>query len=266
MLNLDLAEFYRLTQFLTGVQHIIGMEITDSTDVIAEETRKILVNRFDEMLKICDLLGLELSSIKIDRLKRATIEPQAKLKSLLEPLRQLEERVNDEIDFNLYLVIPRAKAAYYEQPALFGDEVAKNFFTASYDIQEAGNCFATARNTACVMHLMRALEVALDAIGLGVGVPNTVVEAQNSWERLLAKIADQIKSNDNAGDPTWTPKRQFFVDAHAHLFAVKNAWRNPSMHLEKKYEDREAQRIYNAVKDFMEHLATHLDTSGRFMP
>jgi hypothetical protein len=38
------------------------------------------------------------------------------------------------------------------------------------------------------------------------------------------------------------------------------------MHLEKKYEDREAQRIYNAVKDFMEHLATHLDASGQFMP
>lgn len=113
---------------------------------------------------------------------------------------------------------------------------------------------------------MRALEVALDAVGLGVGVPNAAIEAHNSWERLLEKIRQQIEANDKAGDPTWTPKRQFFVDSAAHLFAVKNAWRNPSMHLEKKYDSGEATRILNAVKDFMEHLATHFDESGQFTP
>lgn len=116
------------------------------------------------------------------------------------------------------------------------------------------------------MHLMRSLEVALDAIGLGVGVPNAVIEAKNSWETLLRKIGKQIEDNDKAGDPNWIPKRQFFADAHAHLFTVKNAWRNPSMHLEKKYDDREAERIFRAVQDFMEHLATHLNESGQFTP
>jgi hypothetical protein len=82
----------------------------------------------------------------------------------------------------------------------------------------------------------------------------------------LRKILDQITANDKAGDPLWLPKRQFFVDTQAHLFSVKNARRNPSMHLEKKYDDKEAERIYRAVKDFMKHLATHLDASGDYTP
>ena len=52
----------------------------------------------------------------------------------------------------------------------------------------------------------------------------------------------------------------------AQLFAVKVAWRDNAMHLEKKYDEKDAKRIYDAVKNFMEHLAEHLDHSGSFTP
>lgn len=178
----------------------------------------------------------------------------------------LRERMQDELDENLFLFVQQEHKDLYENPKPFGDGVATKFSAANFDIEEAGKCFALDRYTACVMHLMRALEVALDAVGLGVGVPNAVVEAHSSWERLLEKIRRQIETNDKVNDPNWTPKRQFFVDSVAHLFAVKNAWRNPSMHLENKYAENEAERIYRAVKDFMGHLATHLDASGQFTP
>jgi hypothetical protein len=179
-------------------------------------------------------------------------------------LQQLQWRVVDELSNALFMRVPKDAADYYDKPSLFGQQVADNFSDATYDISEAGSCYATDRYTACVMHLMRSLEVALDTVGLGVGISNAVIEAQNSWERLLERIRKQIEANDKSGDSTWPPKRQFFVDMQAHLFAVKNAWRNPSMHLEKKYNEKEALRIYNAVKDFMEHLATHLDASGNY--
>lgn len=180
--------------------------------------------------------------------------------------RELHDRFMDEIKQILFLRVPSDRVDFYDKPILFGQPVADGFTEAIYDISEAGSCFATDRYTACVMHLMRALENSLDAVGLGVGVPQAVVEAQRSWDGLLKKISSRIDANDLAGDPAWLGKRQFFKDAYSQLFAVKNAWRNPSMHLEKKYDEKDAKRIYNAVKDFMEHVATHLDDAGSFTP
>lgn len=178
----------------------------------------------------------------------------------------LQERIRDDLDELVFLYIPGDRAGFYNNHKLFGDQVATNFSDANFDIEEAGKSFALDRHTACVMHLMRSLEVALDAVGRGVGLSNPVVEAQNNWGGFLVKIDGQIIANDKAALPDWPLKRQFFVDARAHLFSVKNAWRNPSMHLEKKYTEAEAERIFRAVKDFMEHLATHLDQAGNFTP
>lgn len=265
MITFKARDFFALSTFLKTVEHIVESP-AEGTDVIAEKSKVALCSSIDQMITICSEIGLELSVMQLHRLRAEVNKPKAKFQPLAEPLRQLEDRIRDELQLNLFMAIPRGNAEYYDKPSLFGQAVSDSFTEATYDISEAGSCYASGRNTACVMHLMRALEVALDAIGLGVGISGTVIDAQNSWERLLDRIRRQIETNDRSGDLTWSSKRQFFVDAQAHLYAVKNAWRNPSMHLEKKYDDKEALRIYNAVKDFMEHLATHLDASGQFTP
>jgi hypothetical protein len=53
---------------------------------------------------------------------------------------------------------------YFENPKLFGDAVFSSFPSATDDIAEAGTCLALERSTACVMHSMRATEVALRAL------------------------------------------------------------------------------------------------------
>jgi hypothetical protein len=50
------------------------------------------------------------------------------------------------------------------------------------------------------------------------------------------------------------------------LFAVKVAWRDNTMYLEKKNKLKDAKRIYDAVKSFLMHLAEHLDQAGNFTP
>ena len=35
----------------------------------------------------------------------------------------------------------------------------------------------------------------------------------------------------------------------------KNAWRNNAAHSREHYDEREAQRVYDAVKDFMQTVA-----------
>jgi hypothetical protein len=265
MILFNVHELYMLAVFLSAVDAIVD-SLEGKDEKISEAVKQTLLEKLGRMEKLCDDIGLELASTQIERVRTVVTQPDVKFPALLHPLRDLEGRVHDELRLNLFMAIPRDRADYYDKPILFGQAVADKFPDATYDIGEAGSSYATDRYTACVMHLMRSLEVALDAIGLGVGLPDAVIEARNSWESLLKKVRKQIEANDASGDPAWQPKRQFFVDAEAHLYAVKNAWRNPSMHLEKKYDDKEALRIYNAVKDFMEHLATHLDASGQFTP
>lgn len=265
MIIFNAREFFRLSQFMKAIEFIVEKP-DNSTLKMGEQSRQVITEDIESMIGICNEAGLELSAMQLHRIKDQLSTPDLEYKSLSEPLRQLHSRIRDELQLNLFMAIPRARAGYYEKTDPFGLAVSTKFPSASYDIQEAGNCLATGRYTACVMHLMRSLEVALDAVGLGVGLPNAVIEATNSWERLLSRINTHIQSNDSSGDPTWPPKRQFFVDTHAHLYTVKNAWRNPSMHLEKKYDDREAERIFRAVEDFMGHIATHLEESGVFTP
>jgi hypothetical protein len=164
--------------------------------------------------------------------------------------------------------LPQDQAALYEKDNLFGEAVTDKFKDAAQDIHEAGSCYALDRHTACVMHLMRALEVALDGVGRGIGLGGVVMDAKHSWGTALKKIGDQIGANDKTPpDPDWTgAKSDFFKDARALLFAVKVAWRDNSMHLEKVYSPQHSKRIFDTVKNLFEYLADHLDQSGQYVP
>jgi hypothetical protein len=54
-----------------------------------------------------------------------------------------------------------------------------------------------------------------------------------------------------------------FQSLFASLDAVKNPWRNATMHVENKYVPEEAEHIFAAVKGFMKELASRMDESGQ---
>jgi hypothetical protein len=48
----------------------------------------------------------------------------------------------------------------------------------------------------------------------------------------------------------------------ALLNATKDAWRNPTMHIEKKYTEEEAETIFFAVRSLMKRLVSRMDENG----
>jgi hypothetical protein len=116
------------------------------------------------------------------------------------------------------------------------------------------------------MHLMRVIEVAVKAVGNALGIIASIKTAQPSWEKVLKAVGDEMERRHQAKDPAWPSLKPFYEDVYADLRAVKTAWRNPSMHVDKTYDEERAEDIYNAVKGFMRHLATHLDEAGTFTP
>lgn len=255
--------FYEIAERLIGKS---GSTVADD-GVMPDDTRAIHTERLKGIRRDCTIVGLQMSALLAREIEdhfvnlSAPTYGQAK-----ERLRELSDSIRREMSLRYYLVLDSDKTEFFTSKEPFGAQIALRFASASFDIEEAAKCFALTRGTACVMHLMRALEVALDAIGRGVGIPNVVVEAKQSWTTALRSIFNQIGVMDKAGDAAWLPKSQFFKDAQTHLLAVKVAWRDSSMHLDKKYTTEEAERIYNTVKTLVEHLAAHLDESGTFIP
>jgi hypothetical protein len=155
----------------------------------------------------------------------------------------------------LFFHVPARKAEYYKKPELFGAEVSNSFPSAIFNLEEAGNCLALGRHTASVFHLQGVMQAGLNALGDAVGVPRT---ENRSWDAILKKIDPELSKKYTEKSPYFQQNEMFCAEAAALLRSVKIAWRNPTMHVEKVYDEEKALDVFNAVKGFMRHLATKL--------
>lgn len=159
---------------------------------------------------------------------------------------------SDEMRARVLFVMPSKHAVFYsDEKPLFGAEVDDAFPSAAPDIAEAGKCRAVGRWTACVMHLMRALEIGLGALAKFSGV-----DPDENWNTLLGQIEANLRK---IGKKSHSPAdEQFAAEAATHFRAIKNGWRNHAMHVREKYDEERAVAIYDSVRSFMRHLATRL--------
>lgn len=169
---------------------------------------------------------------------------------------ELKHRIDDDFLHSLVLMrLPSDKAKLWEVRAPFGEAAFERFEDARFDATEAGNCYAAGRNTACVFHLMRVMEHSLRALAGTLSIDDPGSGPDRSWGAILGKI--QTKIDAIASERKGWKQREgaFFQGAHGLLIGVKDAWRNDCMHLEAKYDESDARRIYDAVNGFMGHLA-----------
>jgi hypothetical protein len=180
-------------------------------------------------------------------------------KRYTEMLEVMHDRLQDDLKRGQYFMVPPEKTHHFLSAAkYFGDSVNTAFPSAQNDIEDATKCYAFGRNAASVFHLMRIMEVGLRTLGKSLNNPNLDPERNPSWENILRKCDDELRLPLKDRSAEWKTDDQFYSDATANLRAVKNAWRNPTMHVRASYDDEQALDVMNAVKGFMRHLATKL--------
>ena len=103
------------------------------------------------------------------------------------------------------------------------------------------------------MHLNRVVEVGLRILA----TKELALPFRPDWGRHLKDIEDELTKRYKAAG-AWIPDEQFFSEIAAQIGHIKTAWRNPSMHVDRKYTEDEAKGILQAVRSFMQHLATKL--------
>lgn len=161
----------------------------------------------------------------------------------------LNSRIQDELRAAYFVRVDQVRL--YEQRHLFGSAVAKKFANASEDIDNSGKCLALNQSTACVFHLMRAMEIAVRQLSKRLKV---TITPQTTWRQMTGQMDDKIKKMPETTSRL-KRKKNDWESARANLHHVGSVWRNNTIHPATSYTPSQARDIFNAVRVFMTALA-----------
>jgi len=185
-----------------------------------------------------------------DYLKNKESVESAKLRELSDDLTQ---RIMDEFKTQLVLTVPFDRAHFYKKKGtILTEDVVNKWSNLLEDADEAGNCFAFGRYTACVFHLMRIMEAVVMRFGRKVKI--VVNPAKDTWFKILSQVKKVI---DDMPDKLPVEKRRKarFLASYARLDAVRVAWRNETMHPKATYTAEESEELINAVRLFVKDFS-----------
>jgi hypothetical protein len=232
------------------------------------EMESLLLESFQLMLgelkASLSVLSVPVTSSIVGEFDRSLKESVGSWGDVSKYLQEIEAILKRELEVAVLLSLDPREVSYFEPKSpLFGKEFADKFPTeAAYEIDEAGKCLALGRSTACVFHLMRAMEIGVRTTARCLGVPDPVKPAERNWGVVLKAIQDAIRTKWPNAAGRAHGDGALFEELYASLDAVRNPWRNATMHVEKKYTDEEAEHIFVAVRGFMKKLAARMDETG----
>ncbi len=237
-------------------------ESQDQTTVFSGETKTKNKDIMAEHAQTFRSLGLEMCAMKAEEMVNA-LDAGMNFGQYSQSLQELYSRMCDECRLFCMLSLNAHETSLYEPPVpYFGPDVSTKFPSAAYEIDECTKCIALGRSTAAVFHMMRTMEIAIKAVSGCLNIPAPTKDAERNWGRILEKIKAEIDKRNkgagwnNAGD------KNLFEESYASLDAVRVAWRNTTMHVERTYTGEEAEHILGAARGFMRKIASRMDEKG----
>jgi hypothetical protein len=134
------------------------------------------------------------------------------------------------------------------------------------EIEEGVDCYALEHNTASVFHMMRVAEIGMRALARErkVSFPRHPLEWAG-WQQILDETERRAKSATQGMSPG--PKKDamlaFYSGTIGQLHGFKDTYRNVVMHVRRNYDELEALRAINQVRDFMNGLSAKIGERTR---
>lgn len=276
MMPFDASEFFKFAKIIGNEQSSIGHTQHEMYG-ITENQFTSFVSGAEKIFDYCQKMELSSSMASTRRLldllkdikdnhefvsNIGSLSPSSDINPRMTRLlglniRELEGRLTDELEARKFLSLsPYEETLFQPVAPPWGIQFQDKFPNATYDLDEAGKCLALGRSTAAVFHLMRVLELGLRAVSSTLQGPPILEGNDKNWSSILKNIRDAKSAKGK-----WNGM-QFFNEVYAKLDSVKGAWRNPTMHIEKKYTPEEAQEIFTTVKIFMKQISSRMDEQG----
>jgi hypothetical protein len=250
MLRIDARRFAAMVDVLLDLAPGFNME---GEGAVAKDEAE---NKFGALIASWNELGWPELAAQAERLQRRALAGEIG-KHMQEMTSDLREAFLERVERDALLVIPSLQRKYYDQTEpLFGKVVADALPESAQEISEAGKCFALDRWTACVFHLMRALELSLHRIAkqLGTSFP-APIELQD-WGTIVKKIDARIRElEQQSRGQQKAEDLRFYSSLNLEFEWFKNAWRNSISHARESYNEQEAANILNHVEKFLNEIA-----------
>jgi hypothetical protein len=268
MLKFNAPQFYHVTTLLSSLETSLGITWRLQRDQLGEDL--IHAPTLDENgSHSIDALAAHLEEIGLDycaaSLRRVQAVMRQHVAGELGPdvaerqIQDFRDRVHDALKEPHFLVLNARERELYEAKASFFGECAETAFAdIQHDLEEAAKCLALKRNTAMVFHLMRVMESAVRKLAAKASViaraPITIHKPNGEfleWGGILSNLKSQ--GIDSMASAT---AKQSWTEVHTLLYAVKEAWRNPTMHPAAKYTDEEADEVFATARVLIRKLAS----------
>jgi hypothetical protein len=105
---------------------------------------------------------------------------------------------------------------------------------------------------------MRVLEIGLRSVANTLQEKSIDPSHNPSWYTILSKFDAELSKPLKDRSSIWKNDDAFYSGVAARLHAIKDAWRNPTMHPASIYTEEQAQEIWQLTQWFMRDLATKL--------
>ncbi|MGO9120473.1 MAG: hypothetical protein ACLQPD_23020 [Desulfomonilaceae bacterium] len=247
VLNFYAEKFARISSLMGGISMA---PFGNQNDRI--RLSRPLLDQLTWLHSIADELKLKGVLANVDRFLRDVRSRSATNVQVKRSAQALNQSIVDEFKGELILAVMPAQAEYYEMKGTFlGKKLVDRLSHVegvTEEADEAGNCYALERYTACVFHLMRLMEYCLQKLGgmLGLGL---TASYDKEWQKIINDIRGALKLKYPKDKD---PMRIKYEAMLGHLETVKIAWRNPTMHPKATYTRKEAEKIIGAVQAFVE--------------
>jgi hypothetical protein len=155
------------------------------------------------------------------------------------------------------------RAAFYEPTEpLFGPDLDKNFPSITYEIDQAGKCYACDLTTASAFHSIRTMEAGIRAMARCLGIPDPTSGKNRNWSNISRSLEQKIEANWPKSTGRMSGDAKIFDKLYGAITAMQNPYRNETMHLDAKYTAPEALHIFELVKGLMQRIASRMDENG----
>lgn len=246
MLSHYASHYIWVLEFLKITQEI---ELEETDD---QKKKALFRNITTEAIKRIGLLDMPMSELQCSRIIQILGDSkQLDLSELRIKYNELAQRIEDELQSKQFFHVETSLVGFYDNNQ-FQEEIVNRFSVAIYDMEESGKCFALGRHTACAFHLLRVIEAGIISLKESVGSQKTT----HTWMDVIKILDEYAKKSAEKG------KRTKIQEIISRLYAIKDAWRNPTMHVVMRYGKEEAKEVFDATKNFMANLCNYLDSDS----
>lgn len=256
--KIDVGDLFQLSLVLSKHQtltlHLMagGVPATHHQTTMHDKgTRDILAKYLFGVKKACEDADLPVTSSMVSKLVETVQTEAFDIEALEDRYTQIHAVMRNELSLRVCLIVDPSRVHFFQEPLDGWGDVLAKFPSCAVDIEEASKCLALNRSTACVFHSMRVVEAGLEALAKALGIP---YEYKN-WDPVLKQLAHIAETEYQKLEDRWKGQRQKFLDARERLTAIKDALRNPTMHVRGTFTEEMAEDVYRSARGFMNHLA-----------